>query len=152
MNKRKIAIKFFVILILSLTLTGGYAQALPNLYDFGFQSHSTPSVSDIFSSAVSRIFGNSYNWDASKPDPSVHKGIISDDEAIAIAKTHFHWPAFTKPVTAQLVGMVYKVTVHEYHGIEYRCPDGKSCPPQPSGYIIRINARSGEIISIDTYV
>jgi hypothetical protein len=150
MTKRKIAIKIFVILIFSLTMTAGYAQALPNLFNPGFQSHSTLSV-DLFSSAISRLFGNSYSWDGVVRDLSVNKGVISEDEAIAIAKNHFHWPAFTKPLTAQLEGMVWTVIVHEYHGIEYRCPEGRSCPPQPSGYLVKINAMSGTIISVRTY-
>jgi Peptidase propeptide and YPEB domain. len=152
MNMNKISIKFFVILILSLTLTAGYAQALPSLYDFKSQSASTPSVQDLISSALSRMFGNSHTWGLSFPIPDTCQSLISEDEAIAIAKNHFHWPAFTQPVTAELVGTVWKVTVHEYHGIAYQCSEGKICPPQPSGYIVKINAVNGEIISVNNYV
>jgi len=150
MNKKMI--KFSGVLILLLTLTAGYAQALPSLYDFRSQSSSTPSVQDIISSAFSRMFGNSQTWGLSFPIPDTRQSLISEDEAIAIAKNNFHWPGFTQPVTAELVGTVWKVTIHEYHGIAYRCSEGKICPPQPSGYIVKINAVNGKIISVATYV
>jgi hypothetical protein len=152
MENNKIEKKYFIVLLLLLTLTAGYAQALPSIYDFRSQSSSTPSVQDFISSMLSRMYGNSQSWGISKPVPTDHKSIISEDEAIAIAKDHFRWPGFTKPVTAQLVGMEWIVTIHEYHGIEYRCREGRSCPPQPSGYIIRINAITGKIISVNIYV
>ena len=152
MNMNKISIKIFVILTLSLTLTAGYAQALPSLYDFRSQSSSTPSVQDLFTSALSRMFGNSQTWGLSFSLPDTRQSLISEDKAIAIAKNQFHWPAFTQPVTAELVGTVCKVTIHEYHGIAYRCSEGKICPPKPSGYIVKINAVNGKIISVATYV
>ena len=152
MNTNRRLIKIFTILFLSLTLTAGYAQALPTLYDFRSQSASTPAVQDLFSSALSRMFGNSQTWGIQIPIPDTRQSLISEDEAIAIAKNQFHWPAFTQPVTAELVGTVWKVTVHEYHGIAYRCPEGKICPPQPSGYVVKINAVNGKVISVNTYV
>ncbi len=152
MKKNKITMKFFILLILSLTLTAGYAQALPSIFDFRSQSSSTPPVQDLISSALSRMFGNSQTWGLSFPIPDTRQSLISEDEAIAIAKNNFHWPALTQPVTAELVGTVWKVTVHEYHGIAYRCSEGKICPPQPSGYILKINAVNGKIISVNTYV
>ena len=38
MKKNKFALKFVILLILSLTLTAGYAQALPDLNSFGYRS------------------------------------------------------------------------------------------------------------------
>ena len=93
------------------------------------------------------MFGKSQAGGISIPVPDTHTGIISEDEAIAIAKGHFRWPAFTKPVTAELSGTVWTVTVHEYHGIAYRGPEGSSCSAQPSGYILRINVVTGKILS-----
>jgi len=98
------------------------------------------------------MFGNSQTWGLSFPLPDTRQSLISEDEAIAIAKNQFHWPAFTQPVTAELVGTVWKVTIHEYHGIAYQCSEGKYCPPQPSGYIVKINAVNGKVISVANYV
>ena len=60
MNMNKIAMKITILLILSLTLTAGYAQALPDLSSFGYGSKISTSYYDLIASKLSGIYGNSH--------------------------------------------------------------------------------------------
>jgi hypothetical protein len=143
--KVKKAMKIFILVLLSLTLTAGYAQALPNINDFRFQSSPTPSVQDFFSSALSRMFGNSNYSDFSKPDIS-SLNYISCDEAIEIAENCFPGKIYSTP-KVQKFGSVWTVTIGSYS----ECDDWLACPGTPGG-IVKINARTGEIISVRHYL
>ena len=62
MKKNKFAIKIFTILILSLTLTAGYAQALPDSSSYGYKSTISTSYYNLIASKLSGIFGNIPAW------------------------------------------------------------------------------------------
>jgi hypothetical protein len=145
MNQGKKAMKIFVIFMLSLTLTAGYAQALPDLSSFGYRSASIPSVFDLISSPFSQIFGNSRSWDFSKPDVS-SLNYVSRDEAIEIAESCFPGKLYGTP-KVQKLGGVWTVTIGSYS----ECDDWLACPGTPGG-IVKINAMTGEIISIRHYL
>ncbi len=148
MKQGKIAMKIFILLILSLTLTAGYAQALPSIYDFKSQSSSTPSVQDFISSMLSKMFGSSGSRDSLLP-AGYSSTSISKSEAIEIAKSL--WPSITltEPIQAHrttkgewIVSIKGEVTVSPpgpYHGGE----------TLPAGGIVRIDAETGEILFIN---
>jgi hypothetical protein len=142
MNQGKKAMKIFVILVLSLTLTAGYAQAMPSIYNLGAHrssSFSTISISDLLSSDSFLIFG-SYFRDFSKPDISSPSKMISKDEAISIAKGLFPGIILSKPISALKIGGIWTVTIKGY----YEAAPGNEYTP--SGGIIKIDAKTGEII------
>jgi hypothetical protein len=147
----KIAMKIFILLILSLTLTVGYAQALPSIYNFGTQRSSTShtfSISDLLSPGSLLIFG-SYSWDFSKPDISSPTQLISKTEAIAIAQNRYPDLILTKPISARLWGDVWRVDIKGYLPI---CGASGICEYLNSGGILEIDAKTGEIISVESYM
>jgi hypothetical protein len=145
MYQGKKAMKIFVFFMLSLTLTAGYAQAYPDLHNFGFQSQTSQSINDFLSSKLFSIFGNSRSWDYSKPDIS-SLNYVSRDEAIEIAESCFPGKIYSTP-KVQKLGGVWSVTIGSYS----ECDDWLACPGTPGG-IVKINAMTGEIISIRHYL
>lgn len=137
MKPGKIAMKFVILLILSLTLTAGYAQALPDLSSFGYRSASSTSYYDLIASKLSGIFGNSHS------DFRPFNYEISSAEAIDIAKGKFPGIVLTSPVRTKLSGGVWTITLHGYY--EEVPESGVS---DPAGGEVKIDARTGEIVSI----
>ena len=148
MNQGKKAMKILVIFMLSLTLTGGYAQAYPDLYNLGFQSRTTPSINDFLSSNLFSIFGNSRFWDFSKPDVS-SLNYISRDEAIEIAKSLWPGIILTKPARVQKFGGVWIVMLNGC--TDCNCPADIYCAGTAAGGTAKISATTGEIISVSRY-
>lgn len=151
MKQGKIAMKIFILLILSLTLTAGYAQALPSIYNSGaYRSTVSPafSISDLLSPDSFLLFG-SYSWDFSKPDISSPTQLISKNEAIAIAQNRYPDLILTKPISARLWGNVWKVDIKGYLPI---CGASGICEYLNSGGILEIDAKTGEIISVESYM
>jgi hypothetical protein len=146
MNQGKKAMKILVILMLSLTMTGGYAQAYPDLYNFGFQSRTTPSINDFLSSNLFLIFSNSQSGDFSSKADKPSFNYISKSEAISIAKGLWPTAIWTGITKAQLKGGVWSVNTVGYRKI---CGGSGICEGLPSGGIVEIDARTGEIISVD---
>jgi hypothetical protein len=147
----KIAIKIFILLILSLTLTAGYAQALPSIYSYGTQrssAYTTFSISDLLSKDSFLIFGK-YFFDFSKPNIVLPSEMISKDEAIAIAQNRYPDLILTKPISARLWGNVWKVDIKGYLPI---CGESGICEYLNSGGILEIDAKTGEIISVESYM
>jgi hypothetical protein len=138
----KFALKIFIILVLSLTLTAGYAQALPNLYEYGVligPRYTPVSISDLLSPDKFLIFGGN-SWDFSKPDITSPQKIISKDEAITIAKGLWPGIILTKPIIARKVADTWTVSLVGY------CEAAPGKERWPSGGIVKINARTGKII------
>jgi hypothetical protein len=137
--------KIFVIFMLSLTLTAGYAQALPSIYDFRSQSSSTPSVQDFISSMFSKMFGSSVSQDSLLP-AGYSSNSISRSEAIEIAKSL--WPSITLTGPIQ----VHRTTKGEWivsiKG-EYKLCPYAGCDTIPAGGIVRVDAETGEIVSVN---
>ena len=137
MKKNKIAARFFLVLILSLFLTAGYAQALPDLSSFGYRSASSTSYYDLIASKLSGMFGKSptdfrpFNYE------------ISSAEAIDIAKGLWPGIVLTSPIRTSLCGGMWTVTVKGYYNYE---PEfgGRV----PGGGDVKIDARTGEIIYV----
>lgn len=128
--------------MLSLTLTAGYAQALPNFYEYGFfpePRYSPISISDLLSPYKFLIFGG-HSWDLSKPDITSPQETISKDEAITIAKGLWPGIILTKPIIARKVGDTWTVSLVGYS----EAAPGKE--RWASGGIVKIDARTGEII------
>ncbi|MBP1927759.1 hypothetical protein J2741_000306 [Methanolinea mesophila] len=151
MKQEKKLMKICILLILSLTLTAGYAQALPSIYNFGTQRSSTSytfSISDLLSQGSFLIFG-SYSWDFSKPDISSPTQLISKTEAIAIAQNRYPDLILTKPISARLWGNVWKVDIKGYLPI---CGASGICEYLNSGGILEIDAKTGEIIFMKSYM
>ncbi len=143
--------KIFILLILSLTLTAGYAQALPNIYNFGTQrssAYTTFSISDLLSKDSCLIFGK-YFFDSSKPNINSPSEMISKDEAITIAQNRYPDLILTKPISARLWGNVWKVNIKGYLPI---CGGSGICEYLNSGGILEIDAKTGEIISVESYM
>ena len=143
-----IPIKIFTILILSLTLTAGYAQALPTLYDFRSQSASTPSVQDFISSMLSKMYGSSGSRDSFLP-AGYSSTSISRSEAIKIAKSLWTSITLTEPIQAHRTTKgEWIVSIKGYVKMSPPGPDhgGESLP---AGGIVRIDAETGEILFVD---
>jgi hypothetical protein len=138
----KFALKIFIILVLSMTLTAGYTQALPNLYEYGFfpaPRYSPVSISDLLSSDKFLIFGGN-SWDLSKPDITSPQITLSKDEAITIAKGLWPGIILTKPIIARKVADIWTVSLVGY------CEAAPGKERWASGGIVKIDARTGEII------
>ena len=151
MNRGKTTRKLFIVLIMSLTLTAGYAQALPGIPNFGTQrssAYTTFSLSDLLSPDSYLIFGM-YSWDFSKPDISSPAKLIPKDEAIGIAQNRYPNLILTKPISARLWGNVWSVDIKGYLLI---CGENGICEYLNSGGILEIDANTGEIVSIESYM
>ncbi len=151
MKQGKITLKLFILLVLSLTLTAGYAQAIPSIYNFGAYRSSTTSIfsiADLLSPDSFLIFGK-YSWDFSKTDISSPAKMISKDEAISIAQNRYPDLILTKPISARLLGNVWKVDIKGYLPI---CGGTGVCEYLNSGGILEIDAKTGEIISVESYM
>jgi len=133
----KITMKFFILLIVSLTLTAGYAQALPDIGSYSFRSASVSSYYNLISSTFSHIFGNSHT------DFLPFNYEISSAKAIEIAKGKFPGIVLTSPVRTKLSGGVWTITLHGYYE---EVPE--SGVRDPAGGEVKIDARTGEIVSI----
>ena len=153
MNLGKKAMKILVILILSLTLTAGYAQALPDLSSFGYRTASTTSFYDLISSELLRIFGNSHSSDFSSKADLPSFNYISKSEAISIAKGLWPTAIWTGITKAQLKGGIWIVTLTGFaKDWEGDCPEGYVIPGTCAGGEVKIDAKTGEIISVDAYL
>ena len=144
-------IKFSGVLILLLILTMGYAQALPSIYNFGTyrsSGFSHNSISDLLSPDSFLIFGK-YFFDFSKPNIVLPSEMISKDEAIAIAQNRYPDLILTKQISARLWGNVWKVDIKGYLPI---CGESGICEYLNSGGILEIDAKTGEIISVESYM
>lgn len=149
MNQGKKAMKIFVIFMLSLTLTAGYVQALPDLSSFGYRSASTASFYDLISSKLPGIFGKSPAWDIPSNSDLPPFNYISKSEAISIAKGLWPTAIWSGNPKAQLKRGVWTVTLTGYtKDWEGDCPDGYYCIADHLGGDVKINANTGEIISI----
>jgi hypothetical protein len=133
----KIALKIVILLILSLTLTAGYAQALPDLSSFGYGSTLSTSYYDLIASKLSGIYGNSHT------DIRPFNYEISSTEAIDIAKGLWPGIVLTSPIRTRLSGGMWTVTVKGYYNYE---PEfgGRV----PAGGDVKIDAKTGEIIYV----
>ena len=145
----KKAMKLFIIVMLSLSLTAGYAQALPDLYNFGLQRQSTPSIYDPTGFLDLYTIISKFHWDVSKPDSSL-PSMIWRDEAIDIAKGLWPGIVLTRPINAQLWGNVWKIDIKGCLDCS-NCPEGYYCVGTPAGGIVKIDAKTGEIISVSGY-
>jgi len=153
MNQGNKVMKIFVIFMLSLTLTAGYAQAMPSIYNLGAHrssTFSTISISDLLSSDSFLIFG-SYFRDFSKPDISSPAKMISKDEAISIAKGLWPGAVWHGMPSARLLGCEWEVKIGGYMGCD-NCPEGYWCAGTHAGGTVKIDAKTGEIISVDAYL
>jgi hypothetical protein len=149
MKKNKFALKFVILLILSLTLTAGYAQALPDLSSFGYRSAATPSVFNLISSPFSQIFGKLPVWNTpSTPDIS-SLNYITRDDAIAIAKGVWPGIILTEPARAQKRGGIWIVTLEGC--TDCNCPPGYYCAGTVAGGTVKISGTTGEILSVSRY-
>jgi hypothetical protein len=142
MKKNKIAARFFLVLILSLFLTAGYAQALPNLSSFGYRSASSTSYYDLIASKLSGMFGKSPTWNTpSTPDIS-SLNYISRDDAIDIALGQFPGIILDKPVRVTKAAGTWIVTIEGHN---------EAAPGKEGiflGGIVKISVKTGEIVSI----
>ncbi|MBP1927761.1 hypothetical protein J2741_000308 [Methanolinea mesophila] len=152
MKMNKIAMKIFIVFILSLTLTAGYAQALPGIYNFGAQISTTSptfSIVDLRSHDSFLIFGK-YFFDFSKPKVVLPSEMISKDEAIVIAKNLWPDAIWTGKPNALLFMGVWTVTLNGYtKDWEGDCPDGYYCIVTDAGGKVKIDAITGEVISVN---
>jgi hypothetical protein len=152
MKKNKFAVKFVILLILSLTLTAGYAQALPSIYNFGGQrssAYTTFSISDLLSKDSFLIIGK-YFFDFSKPKIVLPSEMISKDEAITIAKNLWPDAIWSGNPKAQLKRGVWTVTLTGYtKDWEGDCPDGYYCIATCAGGDVKIDGITGEVISVN---
>jgi hypothetical protein len=130
-----------IVLVLSLTLTAGYAQALPDLSSFGYGSTSSTSYYDLIASKLSGIFGKTPTWNIPSKTDISSLNYISRDEAIEIAENCFPGKFYSTPKVQKLGGL-WVVTIGSYS----EC-DGLACPGTPGG-VVKISAKTGEIISI----
>jgi hypothetical protein len=146
MKKNKFALKFVILLILSLTLTAGYAQALPDLSSFGYRSAATPSVFNLISSPFSQIFGKLPVWNTpSTPDIS-SLNYISRDDAIDIALGKFPGIILDKPVRVTKAAGNWIVTIEGHN---------EAAPGKEGiflGGVVKISVKTGEITSMDAYI
>jgi hypothetical protein len=146
MKKNKFALKFVILLILSLTLTAGYAQALPDLSSFGYRSAATPSVFNLISSPFSQIFGKLPGWNTpSTPDIS-SLNYVSRDEAIDIALGQFPGIILDKPVRVTKAAGTWIVTIEGHN---------EAAPGKEGiflGGTVKISVKTGEIVSIIRYI
>jgi hypothetical protein len=138
MNAKIRVTKCVAILILSLALTAGYAQALPDIGSYGYRSAAVSSYYDLISSTFSQIFGKSHT------DFQPFEYEISSAEAVDIAKDLWPGIVLTSPVRTKLSGGVWTVTLHGYS------EDGPEFGGRvPAGGYAKINARTGEIVSVN---
>jgi hypothetical protein len=155
MNLGKKAMKILVIFMLSLTMTGGYAQAYPDLYNLGFQSRTTPSINDFLSSNLFLIFSNSHSGDFSSKADLPPFNYISKNEAIDIAKSLWPGAIWRGTPNTRLVGGIWTITLRGTEsmsgGSDCECPEGYVCFGYPVGGIVKIDAKTGEIISVSGY-
>jgi hypothetical protein len=141
MKKNKISMRFLIVLLLSMTLTAGYAQALPDLSSFGYKSAASTSFFDLIASKFSGMSGNIPAWTSpSRPDISSFD-YISRDEALDIALGLFPGIKLLTPVRITKAAGTWIVTINGYT----EAAPGKE--GVPAGGIIKINIKTGEIVS-----
>ncbi len=144
--------KLLIVIILSLTLTAGYAQALPSIYNFGTQrslAYTTFPIADLRSPDSFLIFGK-YFFDFSKPKVVLPWEMISKDEAIAIAENLWPDAIWSEKPNALLFMGVWTVTLNGYtKDWEGDCPEGYYCIATCAGGKVKIDAITGEIISVN---
>ena len=152
MKMKALSMKCIVVLVLSLTLTAGYAQALPSIPNIGTRwgtSFSHNSISDLLSSDSFLIIGK-YFFDFSKPKIVLPSEMISKDEAITIAKNFWPNAIWSGNPKAQLKRGVWTVTLTGYtKDWEGDCPDGYYCIATCAGGEVKIDAITGEVISVN---
>jgi len=155
MNQEKKAMKIFVIFMLSLTLTAGYVQALPDLSSFGYRSASTASFYDLITSKLPGIFGKSPAWDIPSNSDLPPFNYISKSDAIGIAKGLWPTAIWSGNPKAQLKRGVWTVTLVGNILLtgdpSQECPAGSYCPGITAGGVVEIDAQTGDVISIDGY-
>jgi hypothetical protein len=147
MKMNKIIVRFFVVLIVLLTLTAGYAQAYPGFFSIG-SSKSAPSLNDIISSWGTSLIYSKYSADAPQLDIFRHSTHITRDRAIEIAESLWPWAVWKTMSTRQL-GNTWSIKLSGC--INCNCESGHYCPGTPVGGTVTIDATSGEIISVNAY-
>jgi len=137
-----------VVIILSLTLTVGYVQALPSIYDFRSQSSPTSSVQDFISSVFSRMYGSSQSCDSLLP-AGYSSNSISRSVAIEIAKSL--WPSITLTEPIQAHRTTKGEWIVSIKGEVIVSPPGPDHGGEslPAGGIVRIDAETGEILFVN---
>jgi len=153
MKQGKFAMKFVILLILSLTLMAGYAQALPDLSSFGYGSTPSTSYYDLIASKLSGMFGTIPTWNSpSRPDISSFM-YISKSEAIEIAESLWPDAIWTGTPAVQLKPGVYIVTLNGYtKDWEGDCPEGYYCIITSAGGKVKIDSKTGEILSVSRWL
>jgi hypothetical protein len=146
MKQGKFALKIFILLILSLTLTAGYAQALSDIGSYSFRSASVSSYYNLISSPFSPIFGKTPTWNSpSTPDIS-SLNYISRDDAIDIALGKFPGIILDKPVRVTKAAGNWIVTIEGHN---------EAAPGKEGiflGGVVKISVKTGEIVSIRRYI
>ncbi|MBP1927760.1 hypothetical protein J2741_000307 [Methanolinea mesophila] len=151
MKQGKIAI--FILLLLSLTLTAGYAQALPDLSFYGYKSAASTSFYDLIASKLSGIFGNIPAWNVPSSADFPSLNYISKNEAISIAKSLWPTATWRGPATVRWKPGVYIVTITGFApDWEGDCPEGYFIPGTCAGGEVTIDSKTGEIISVTPWL
>ena len=145
--------KFVILLVLSLTLTAGYAQALPDLSSFEYKSTISTSYYNLIASKLSGMFGKLPGWNTpSTPDVSSFM-YISKSEAIKIAESLWPDAIWTGTPAVQLKPGVYIVTLRGYtKDWEGDCPEGYYCTVTSAGGTVKIDSKTGEILSVSRWL
>jgi hypothetical protein len=153
MKQGKIALKISILLILSLTLTAGYAQALPDLSSFGYRSASSTSYYDLIASKLSGMFGTSPTWNIPSRSDISSFIYISRSEAVEIAESLWPDAIWTGIPAVQLKPGMYVVTLRGYTkdwaGV---CPEGYFCTVTSAGGTVKIDSKTGEILSVSRWL
>ena len=145
--------RIFTLLILSLFLTAGYAQALPDLSSFGYKSAASTSFFDLIASKLPGMFGNIPAWTSpSRPDISSFM-YISKSQAIEIAESLWPNAIWTGTPEVRLKPGVYTVTLRGYtKDWEGECPEGYYCIITSAGGTVKIDSKTGEILSVSRWL
>ena len=147
MKKNKIIVRIFVVLIVLLSMTVGYAQAYPGFFGIG-SSKSAPSLHDIISSWGTSLIYSKYSANVPQPEIFRHSTLITRDRAIEI--TESLWPgAVWKTMSTRQLGNTWSIKLSGC--INCSCESGHYCPGTPVGGTVTIDATSGEIISVNAY-
>ena len=141
--------KFIIVLILSLTISAGYAQALPDLSSFGYKSAVSTSFFDLIASKLSGMFGNIPAWTSPSRADISSLYYVSRDEAIEIAKGMWPGIVLTEPARAQKFGGIWIVTLEGCTDCD--CPTGYYCAGTVAGGTVKISGTTGEILSVSRY-
>jgi hypothetical protein len=153
MKQKKGISKIFILLILSLMLTAGYVQASPDLSSYSYKSVTSTSVYELIASKLSGMFGNIPAWNSpSRPDISSFM-YISKSEAIEIAEALWPDAIWTGTPAVQLKPGVYTVILRGYtKDWAGDCPEGYFCTVTSAGGTVKIDSKTGEILSVSRWL